>query len=112
MINRKNINLLVTVFKKIFIKYKHLKLFIITNNYKENIIPTNFKKNFIIKKNLSPEAINSNFNLNKYFIFLSKEDHWPLSVMESLSAGNVLILSKKIGSYFRKKNKQYFYKRF
>ena len=113
MINRKNINLLITVFKKIFIKYKHLKLFIITNNYKENIIPTNFKKNFIIKKNLSPEAINSNFNLNKYFIFLSKEDHWPLSVMESLSAGNVLILSKKIGSYLElKKTNNIFIKDF
>lgn len=113
MINRKNINLLVTVFKKIFIKYKHLKLFIITNNYKENVIPTNFKKNFIIKKNLSPEAINSNFNLNKYFIFLSKEDHWPLSVMESLSAGNVLILSKKIGSYLElKKTNNIFIKDF
>lgn len=113
MINRKNINLLVTVFKKIFVKYKHLKLFIITNNYKKNIIPTNFKKNFIIKKNLSPKAINSNFNLNKYFIFLSKEDHWPLSVMESLSAGNVLILSKKIGSYLElKKTNNIFIKDF
>jgi hypothetical protein len=40
-----------------------------------------------------------NFKLNKYFVLLSKEDHWPLSVMESLSAGNVLILSNKIGNY-------------
>ena len=113
MIQRKNINLLVSVFKKIFVQYRHHKLFIITNNYKKNIIPTKFKKNFIIKKNLSPEAINSNFNLNKYFIFLSKDDHWPLSVMESLSAGNVLILSKKIGNYLElKKTNNIFLKDF
>ena len=103
MIKRKNIDLLVRVFKKIFIKYEHLKLYIITNNYKKNIIPLKFKKNFIIKKNLSPQAVNDNLNLNKYFIFLSREDHWPLSVMESLSAGNILILSNKIGNYLELK---------
>ena len=99
MINRKNINLLISVFKKVFAKYNHLKLFIITNNYKKKFVPTGFRKNFIIRKNLSPSDINMNFNLNKYFVLLSKEDHWPLSVMESLSAGNVLILSNKIGNY-------------
>ncbi len=99
MINRKNINLLISVFKKVFVKYNHLKLFIITNNYKKKFVPTGFRKNFIIRKNLSPSDINMNFNLNKYFVLLSKEDHWPLSVMESLSAGNVLILSNKIGNY-------------
>ena len=104
MINRKNIKLLISVFKKIFVKYRHLKLFIITNNYKKNIVPLGFKKNFIIRKNLSPSDINTNFNLNKYFVLLSKEDHWPLSVMESLSAGNILILSNKIGSYCELRN--------
>jgi len=103
MIQRKNIDLLVSVFEKVFIKYKHLKLYIITNNYKKNIIPLKFKKNFIIKKNLSLRAVNNSLNLNKYFIFLSKEDHWPLSVMESLSAGNILLLSSKIGNYLELK---------
>jgi len=113
MIKRKNINLLISVFNKIFIKYKYLKLLIITNNYKKNIIPKRFKKNFIIKKNLSPKAINKNLNFNKYFILLSKEDHWPLSVMESLCAGNILLLSNKIGSYLElKKTRNIFIKNF
>ncbi len=110
MIERKNIKLLVNLFKKIFIKFKYLKLFIITNNFKKNIIPKKYKKNIIVKKSLTPLVLNKYLNLNKYFIFLSKEDHWPLSVMESLAAGNILILSSKIGNFFElKKTKNIFF---
>ena len=51
MINRKNINLLVTVFKKIFIKYKHhLKLFIIPIIIKKILYPQILKKFYYKKK--------------------------------------------------------------
>jgi len=104
MIDRKNIQLLINLFKKIFNNYQNTKLYIITNKSNSKLIPNEYKKNFIIKENLKPKKINYYLNKVKYFIFLSKEDHWPLAVMEALCSGNILLLSKKIGNFNELKN--------
>jgi glycosyltransferase involved in cell wall biosynthesis len=96
LIIRKNINLLVNVFKKINLKLKKTKLIFITNTKQNNFNLKN--KNIIVKKNLSPTQIAKVLNKVKYFVMLSKEDHWPLAVLEAACCGCFLFLSNKVGN--------------
>ena len=94
-IKRKNIFLIVRIFKKLSSMFKKNKFIIITNS---NVTGKYNSKNFIIKKNLSPHQISQELNRSKFFFMLSKEDHWPLAVLEAACAGCFLFLSKNIGS--------------
>jgi glycosyltransferase involved in cell wall biosynthesis len=95
-INRKNIKLLIDAFNNFSKKIKeNVKLYVITNsdNFK---FPKN--NNIVIKKNLTSLEISNYLNKIKFFVLLSKQDHWPLAALEAASCGNFLIVSKYIGS--------------
>lgn len=101
LVNRKNIFLLIKSFLLFKVKNKNdSKLFIIGNNVNKLNINKYKNKNILFKLNQSPEQTTKILNKCKFFVLPSKEDHWPLALLEAIACGCVPIVSKYVGSIF------------
>jgi hypothetical protein len=99
LVNRKNFFLLIKSF--LLFKVKNIndsKLFIIGNNVNKLNINKYKNKNIIFKLNQSPAQTSQILNKCKFFVLPSKEDHWPLALLEAIACGCVPIVSKYVGS--------------
>jgi glycosyltransferase involved in cell wall biosynthesis len=98
-IERKNFTFIADFFSNY--KYNKFikKLIVITSTPKSKI-----KKKYLKSKrikfyfNLGSREVSEILNRNKFFILPSKEDHWPLALLEAISCGCICIISKSIGS--------------
>jgi glycosyltransferase involved in cell wall biosynthesis len=101
LVNRKNFFLLI----KSFLLFKKSnnndsKLFIIGNNVNKLNINKYKNKNILFKLNQSPAQTSQILNKCRFFVLPSKEDHWPLALLEAIACGCVPIVSKYVGSIF------------
>jgi glycosyltransferase involved in cell wall biosynthesis len=101
LVNRKNFFLLI----KSFLLFKmnnnnDSKLFIIGNNVNKLNINKYKNKNILFKLNQSPAQTTEILNKCRFFVLPSKEDHWPLALLEAMACGCVPIVSKYVGSIF------------
>jgi glycosyltransferase involved in cell wall biosynthesis len=101
LINRKNFFLLIKSFLLFKINNNNdSKLFIIGNNVNKLNINKYKNKNILFKLNQSPAQTVQILNKCKFFVLPSKEDHWPLALLEAIACGCVPIVSNCVGSIF------------
>ena len=98
-IKRKNFTFIADFFNDYKYNYFIKKLIVITSTPKSKI-----KKKYLNSKkikfyfNLESREVSRILNRNKFFILPSREDHWPLALLEAISCGCICIISKSIGS--------------
>jgi len=98
LIDRKNFFLLIKSFRVFQKIYKNPKLYIVGTNPKKIDLNKYKFKNIFFKINLNPNKVGEILKKNRFFILLSKIDHWPLALVESLACNCISILSCNIGS--------------
>lgn len=94
-IKRKNLKLLIMVFKKLQKIYPKIKLNIIGG---KKMIKNSI--NIFYKGLLKSENISNQLNNSKCLVLPSLEEHWGVVVHEAISCGCVLILSNQVGSKY------------
>tara|TARA_Y100000389_G_scaffold87623_1_gene84131 strand:+ start:2754 stop:3740 length:987 start_codon:yes stop_codon:yes gene_type:complete len=92
-IKRKNLNLLLEVFKKLQKIYPNIKLNIIGGKKIKNK-----NTNVIYKGLLKYEEVSNQLKNSKCLVLPSVEEHWGVVVHEAISCGCILILSNQVGS--------------
>jgi glycosyltransferase involved in cell wall biosynthesis len=98
LIKRKNFLLAIDAFRSFSKIQKNSRLFIVGRN-PNNLNLNNYKfANIYFKINQSPKQISRLLNKCKFFVLPSKEDHWPLALLESIACNCISIISKNIGS--------------
>lgn len=101
LVDRKNFHLIIKSFLLFKINNKNdSKLFIIGNNVNKLNINKYKNKNILFKLNQSPVQTTQILNKCRFFVLPSKEDHWPLALLEAIACGCVPIVSKYVGSIF------------
>ena len=98
---RKGFDIIIKAFKKINDQNKSSKLIIVTNTPKKLIPNYNYLKennNIVFEFNKNPDEVARILNKNKYFVLISREDHWPLAFLESVACGCICVVSSKIGN--------------
>jgi glycosyltransferase involved in cell wall biosynthesis len=99
LIDRKNFFLLIKSFLLFKIKNtNNSKLFIIGNNTNKLNLNKFKNKNIFFKLNQSSVQTSKILNKCRFFVLPSRDDHWPLALLEALACGCAPIVSKFVGS--------------
>ena len=92
-IDRKNLTLLISVFRKLRKIYPNIKLNVIGG---KKIFKNN--SNIFYKGTLKYNEVSNQLNNSKCLVLPSLEEHWGVVVHEAISCGCTLLLSNKVGS--------------